>query len=471
MSAFSVTQRAGVAIVSFDAPGQAVNTLSKAAGWELDELLQRLEGDEVVKAVVFRSGKPDSFIAGADINEFAAAQTVEEATRLSREAQLLMQRVADAPKPIVAAIHGNCLGGGLELSLACGYRVASDHPKTQLGLPETQLGIIPGAGGCSRLPRLIGARAALQMILTARNEPAKKALRLGLVDEVVPEAILLDIAIDAAERMARGWKPSRRGRGMAAALLDGNPIGRMVVYRKARESVMQKTGGHYPAPLRAIDVVRTSLESGMTHGLAAESQAFGELAMTDVSRRLIEVFFATTALKKDNGVPAGMGHAQPVRRLGIVGSGFMGAGIAGTAALKAGVEARLKDSDLARVGRGLKAATDILSAQLSRGRMTRSEFDRKRSYLSGTATWDGFAGADLVIEAVFEDLATKQQVFAELSAVVPPSTVLASNTSTLPINEIAAAASHPERVLGHALLLAGREDAAPRSDSHRAHIG
>ncbi len=448
MSAFTVSQRAGVAIVTFDVPGQAVNTVSKAAGWELDELLQRLEGDEVVKAIVIRSGKPDSFIAGADINEFAAADTVEEATRLSREAQLLMQRVADATKPVVAAIHGSCLGGGVELALACGYRVASDHPKTQIGFPETQLGLLPGAGGCNRLPRRIGASAALQMILTARNEPARKAQRLGLVDEVVPESILLDVAIDAAERMARGWKPARRGRGLGRALLDGNPLGRMLVYRKARESVLQKTGGHYPAPLRAIEVVRTSLESGVTHGTAAEAQAFGELAMTDVSRRLIEIFFATTALKKDDGVPAGMGRARPVRRLGVVGAGFMGAGIAGTAALKAGVEARLKDSDLVRVGHGLKAAGDILRAQLVRGRISRYDFDRRRNYLTGTATYDGFAGADLVVEAVFEDLATKQQVFSELSAVVSPLAVLATNTSTLPVNEIAAAASHPERVLG-----------------------
>ena len=210
MSAFAVTQRVGVAIVTFDTPGQSINTISKAAGWELDELLQRLETDEVVKAIVLKSGKPDSFVAGADINEFVALRSVEEAVRLSKDGQLLMQRVADSPKPIVAAIHGSCLGGGLELALACRYRVASDHVKTQLGFPETQLGVIPGAGGSNRLPRLIGASAALDMILTARNERPKKALQLGLVDEVVPESILLDIAIAAAERLARGWKVARQ---------------------------------------------------------------------------------------------------------------------------------------------------------------------------------------------------------------------------------------------------------------------
>ena len=233
-----------------------------------------------------------------------------------------------------------------------------------------------------------------------------------------------------------------------AWLLDGNPLGRSLVYRKARAQVAAKTAGNYPAQPRAMEVVHTSLESGMTRGMDEEAQAFGELAMTDVSRRLVEIFFATTELKKDNGVPAGMGHAHPVRRVGVVGSGFMGSGIAGTAVMQAGVEVRLKDADLVKVGKGLKAATDILTAQYKRKRITRYEFERKKGYLTGTGTFDGFAGADIVIEAVFEDLATKRQVFGELESVVPPTTVLATNTSTLPIHEIAAGAEHPDRILG-----------------------
>jgi 3-hydroxyacyl-CoA dehydrogenase/enoyl-CoA hydratase/3-hydroxybutyryl-CoA epimerase len=448
MSAFSVERRGSVAIVTFDTPNESVNKISKAVGWEFEELLQRLEADEVVKAIVLRSGKPDSFIAGADIEEFVQLRSVEEAVRLSRDGQLLMQRIADCPKPIVAAIHGACLGGGLELALACGYRVASDHPKTMLGLPETQLGLIPGAGGSNRLPRLIGVRAAFDIILAGKSERARKAFQIGLVDELVPEAILLDTALAAAERLTRDWHPRRKGRGMAGALLDGNFLGRSIVYRKAREQVEQKTGGNYPAPLRAIEVVSTSLASGMAKGLEAEAQAFGELAMTDVSRRLVEIFFATTALKKDDGVPPGSGRGRPVRRIGIVGSGFMGAGIAGTAVLNAGVEVRLKDADLARVGAGLRTATDILSGQLKRKRMTRFEFERKRAYLSGTADFSGFGGAELVVEAVFEDLGVKRAVFAELEASVPANTVIATNTSTIPIHEIVAEARHPERMLG-----------------------
>lgn len=448
MSAFAIERRGNVAIVTFNVPNEPVNTISKAVGWELDEVLSRLASDEPTKAIVLRSGKPDSFIAGADIEEFVQLRSVEEAVRLSKDGQLLMQRLADSEKPVVVAIHGACLGGGLELALACRYRVASDHPKTQLGLPETQLGLIPGAGGSNRLPRLIGVRAAFDIILAGKSERAKKAFQIGLVDELVPEAILLETALAAAERLARGWKPSRAGRGLAGALLDGNPLGRMVVYQKAREQVEKKTGGNYPAPLRAIDVVRTSLSDGMAKGLDAESQAFGELAMTDVSRRLVEIFFATTALKKDDGVPAGMGRARPVRRIGVIGSGFMGAGIAGTAVLNASVEARLKDADLARVGKGLKAATNLLTERLKRRRLTRFEFERQKALLSGTGDFSGFGGAQIVIEAVFEDLGVKRQVIAELEAAVPVTTILATNTSTIPIHDIAAESHHPERIVG-----------------------
>lgn len=448
MSAFRTEIRAGTAIVTFDLPNEPVNKISSAVGWELEELLDRLGQDEVVKAIVVTSAKPDVFIAGADIEEFVRLGSVDEAIRLSRDGQLLMQRVADSTKPVVAAIHGACLGGGLELALACRYRVVSTHAKTQLGLPEVQLGLIPGAGGSNRLPRLIGARAALDLILTGKSVRADKALRLGLADEAVPESILLDVAIAAAERLARGWRAPRKRGGVSAFLLDRTPLGRMLVYRKAREQAEEKTGGHYPAPLRAIEVVRTGLEDGMAKGLEAEAEAFGELAMTDVSRRLVEIFFATTALKKDDGVPPGMGQAKPVRRLGVVGSGFMGAGIAGTAALSAGVQVRMRDADLPRVGRGIKAATAILEARLKRRRLSRHEFQRQRALLSGTGDWSGFAGAEVVIEAVFEELDIKRQVIAEIARAVPDDTVIATNTSTIPIGEIAVAAPHPERVIG-----------------------
>ncbi|HET7425451.1 MAG TPA: fatty acid oxidation complex subunit alpha FadJ [Gemmatimonadales bacterium] len=449
MSALTTTVEDGIAVVTFDLPGEPVNKLSAAVKVEFEALLIRLRDDEGIRAAVLISGKADNFIAGADIEEFTALTTESAAERLSFEGQEMVNRVETLPKPVVAAINGACLGGGLELALACHYRVASDHPKTQLGLPEVQLGLIPGAGGCQRLPRLIGARAALDMILTGKSERAAKALRIGLVDEVVPPSILRATAIVAAARLAREGLPRRKSKtGVPGLLLDRTAAGRRMVYRKAEQSVLAKTGGHYPAPLRALDAVRTGLEQGVTAGLAAEHRAFGELAVGDVSRKLVQTFFATTALKKDDGIPPGTASPRQIRRLGVVGAGFMGAGIAGTAVANVEVDTRLKDADLARVGKGLKAASGILGERLKRRRITRPQFERLSGLVSGGDDYRGFGRADLVIEAVFEDLELKRRVLAEVEAVVRPETIFASNTSTIPIRDIAAHAQRPDRVLG-----------------------
>ncbi len=449
MSAFTTTVEDSVAVVTFDLPGEPVNKLSNAVKVEFEALLIRLRDDEDVKSVVLISGKPDTFIAGADIEEFTALTTQVEAERLSFEGQEMVSRVETLAKPVVAAIHGACLGGGLELALACHYRIATDHPKTQLGLPEVQLGLIPGAGGCQRLPRLIGASAALDMILAGKSERAAKALRLGLVDEVVAPSILRPVATEAARRLARDGLPKRRGpRGVRALFLDHTPAGRRVVYRAARSAVLKRTGGHYPAPLAALEAVRIGLEHGVAAGLAEEHHAFGQLAVSDVSRKLVQIFFATTALKKDDGVPPGSAAPRQIRRLGVVGAGFMGAGIAGTAVLNVEVDTRLKDADLAKVGKGLKTAGGILSERLKRRRITRPQHDRLAGLLSGGADYAGFSRADLVIEAVFEELELKRRVLAEVEAVTRPDTIFARNTSTIPIHDISAEAQRPDRVLG-----------------------
>lgn len=450
MAAFTSRIENGTAVVTFDLPGAPVNTLSSSVSAEFSTLLERLLRDNGVRAIVLRSGKPDNFIAGADIEEFAALDSEEEAATLSGEAQAVMDRVALSPKPVIAAIHGACLGGGFELALACQWRIATDHPKTQIGLPEVQLGIIPAAGGTQRLPRLVGVRAALDMILAGKSEPAARAYRLGMVDELVPPSILLDVALRAADRLVT-LGPARRTRigGMTALLLDRNPVGRRLVYNKARHRVMQKTGGNYPAPVAAFEAVRTGLERGIRSGLRAERDAFGKLAVSDVSRRLVDIFFATTALKKDDGVPPGtVGEVAPVRRIAVVGAGFMGAAIAGTAVVKARVEARLKDADLVRVGRGIRSALRILDQQLTRRRLSTPEHARLASLVSGAADFSGFHRVDLVVEAVFEDLQVKRDVLADVETVVTPDTIFASNTSTIPIADIAEGAQRPQNVLG-----------------------
>ena len=447
MANFSSEISDGVAVVTLDTPGAPVNVISRTVTEDMYETLATLERDPGVKAVVFLSGKPDNFIAGADIEEFVRLKSSADAEQLARDGQALLDRVAAYPKPIVAGIHGACLGGGLEFALACRYRVATDHPKTQLGLPEIQLGILPAAGGCQRLPRLIGARAALDIILAGKSERAAKAFRLGLVDELVPPAILRDIAVAAARKLAREpFKRSRRS-GLLGFLLDGNPLGRLLVFRLARKQVLTQTKGNYPAPLAALEAVRHGLSHGMREGLKRESQLFGRLALSDVSRKLVQIFFATRELKKDPGAPGAPPPAE-VRRLAVVGSGFMGAGIAGTTVVQVGIDVRLKDADLARVGKGLSAARDLVNERLTRRRITKFEHARLVAFLSGSDRYTGFGGAQLVIEAVFEELGVKQQVLRECEAVLPASAVFASNTSTIPIARIAEASRRPEQVIG-----------------------
>ena len=454
MTALTIARRGATAVLTLDLPGEPVNKLNAQVKQEFEAALDQLRQDTGVQAVVITSGKPDSFIAGADIEEFTRLSTQEAFTRLSAEGQAMLQRLDDFPQPVVCAIHGACLGGGLELALACDWRVATDHPKTQLGLPEVQLGLLPGAGGCQRLPRLIGLSAALGIIMPGKTEAGAKVFRLGMVDELVPPAILLDTAVAAAERLVAAGAPARpvsrtpKG-GLVQKFLDRTWLGRRIVYGKARKDTLKKSGGHYPAPIAALEAVRAGLEGGLAHGFQVEHQKFGELAATDVSRKLIGIFFATTALKKDSGLPEGVtAEPRPVTHLGVLGSGFMGAGIAGTAVSSAQVDVRLRDTELPRVGKGLKAATDILTGRLKRKRITRFEYERLAALLSGGTGWGGFGRADMVIEAVFEDLEVKRKVLAETEAATGPGAIFATNTSTIPITEIAAQAARPGNVLG-----------------------
>ncbi len=439
----------GVAVVTLDLPGESINKFSRSVRSEFATILTELEGDASVRAMVIISGKPEMFVAGADIHEFVALKTEEEATRLSREGQKLLDRVERFRKPVVAAVHGTCLGGGLELVLACHYRVATDHPRTVFGAPEVQLGLLPGAGGCNRLPRTLGLRAALPMILTGKSVAAGKAFRMGLVDELVAPPILREVAVAAAQRLAEQPARRRRGpRGVAAWLLDRSAPGQALILSRARAMTLKQTGGHYPAPLAALDAVRHGLANGIEQGLEYEAELFGRMAMTDVSRRLVEIFFATTALKKDPGVSAPVPEPRRVERLGIVGAGFMGSGIAAVAAAQTGLPVRLKDAELGRVGAGLKAAADIIGERVRRRRVSRREGARQMALISGTADFSGFRTVDLIVEAVFEDLALKQAVLKEVESVARPECIVASNTSTIPISRIAAASSRPSNVIG-----------------------
>ncbi|MGC4115398.1 MAG: fatty acid oxidation complex subunit alpha FadJ [Myxococcales bacterium] len=420
-----------------------------------------------MKAAVIISGKPDTFIAGADLKMLSAVTTAQDAERLAREGQAAFNRLEQIRFPVVAAIHGACLGGGLELALACTWRIASDDSKTSLGFPEVQLGLLPGAGGTQRAPRLMGVQTALDLILTGKQLKATKALKVGLVDEVVPLPLLKQVAVKRAAELAAKGKPSRNGVGFmrlkgkkpqtllqsllgpqiwTEAALEENPVGRAVLFRKAKESVVKKTGGHYPAPIKALEAVRIGIEEGFEKGLAAEARFFGELVVSDVSRQLVTIFQAQTALKKDSGVE-GKVEPRKVKKIGMLGAGLMGSGIAYVTA-NGGIDVRLKDRDYPSVAKGLGGVRQILDERAKRRSLTRLQADATMARVTGTTDYSGFKSCDVVIEAVFEDLTLKRKVLAEVEAACPPEAIFASNTSSIPITQIAAEAKRPENVVG-----------------------
>ncbi|MGV3708500.1 MAG: fatty acid oxidation complex subunit alpha FadJ [Gemmatimonas sp.] len=438
-----------VAIVMFDAPDAPVNVLSSAVGNAFAGLFDMIERNPQYIGAVLMSAKKDTWIAGADIEELAALRTPLQGEELSRAAHVVMNKVEEMDKPVVAAIHGAALGGGLETALACHHRIVTEHPRSVLAFPEVQLGLLPGAGGTQRLPRTIGLQAALDMMLTGKNIRPKKALQMGLVHEMVHPAILRSVAIDRVRKLSRGEKLpiKEREHGAASILLEDNPIGRAVVFRQARETVLKKTKGHFPAPLAIIDVVHRGYSDGVTAGYNEEARKFGDLAVSDVSRQLVYLFFATTALKRDTGVPAGShATALPVNKLGVLGAGFMGAGIA-SVAVQQGTMVRLKDAGYDRLAKGYAAVREVIRERLRKRQITRTQHDDMMSLVGTTVDYSGFANTDLVIEAVFEDLTVKQTVLREIEARAPRA-IFATNTSTIPIASIAATAARPDNVIG-----------------------
>ena len=464
----------GVALIVIDLEGEPVNTLSPKTGEAFIALLERAERDPAVKAVVFTSGKKDSFIAGAKIDFLQTLGTAQEAAAASRNGQREFDRLEAYPKPVVAAIHGACLGGGLEWALACTYRIATDSPKTSLGLPEVQLGLIPGAGGTQRMPALIGAQAALDLILAGKSVKPSKAKKLGLVDEVVAVPLLRSVALKRARELAAGTlKPERtRGQGLktvareskkglggllqgltnremwAEVALEDNPIGRKILFDQARKQLRKKTRGKFPAPEKALEAIRIGLESGRAAGQEAEARFFGELVVSDVSKRLVEIFFATTALKKENGTAQADVKPRAVKKVGVLGGGLMGGGIAYVSAVQQGVHVRVKDKDDAGVGRALKQVQGILDERVKRRSLTGREAAAKMALVTGGTSYAGFKSVDVVIEAVFEDLALKRRILAEAEAVTREDCIFASNTSSIPITQLAEGARRPEQVIG-----------------------
>lgn len=448
----------GVAVLLVDVPGEPVNTLKSTFAEDFSQAFDELSQDGAVQAVVLASGKKDSFIVGADVHMLQRVKTAEEAAELARQGQRAMNRLEGLGKPVVAAIHGSCLGGGLETAMACAARVATDDPKTKLGQPEVQLGLLPGAGGTQRLPHLVGVQQALDLMLTGRQVPAKKAEKMGLVDEVVPQAILLEVAAERALRLANDKPQEETATGRLRRLLEPdelqelllaeNPIGRRVLFKRAHEQALAKTRGNYPAPDKILHAVRVGLEDGFEAGLEAEARGFGELVVSPEAAQLMGLFFAQQALKKDPGVDAEDVEPKKVRRVGMLGAGLMGAGVAYVTASEAGIPVRLKDKDDDSVRQGLKQIRGILDERVKRKRLSPQEADTRMYRIGSTVDYSGFRDCDLVIEAVFEDLELKQRMVHEVEEHGPVDVIFASNTSSLPIHRIAEASQHPETVIG-----------------------
>ena len=440
-SAFKLTfTNQHVGIITIDVPNEKVNTLKAEFVEQIGTILQKAQQYSQLKGLVLISGKTDSFIAGADISMISGCKTAREASELATKGQTVMSHISAFPVPVVAAIHGACLGGGLEVALACHARICSLDDKTQLGLPEVQLGLLPGSGGTQRLPRLIGAPKALDMMLTGRSIRAKQAQRMGLVDDAVPQSILLQTAID---RVLQGRKT--RAPLPWQARLAGGPLGKALLFSVVRKKTRAKTHGNYPATEKIIDVVKQGLDSGRTSGYQAEAEAFGELVMTPQSAALRGLFFASTALKKERGADA---DPLPLRRVGILGGGLMGGGIANVTATRAGLPVRIKDINQEGIRHALKYSWDLLDKRVRRGRLKKAEQQRQMMLISGTTDYSGFERVDLVVEAVFEDLQLKQKMVSEIEQNASEHTVFASNTSSLPIHDIAATASRPQNVIG-----------------------
>jgi 3-hydroxyacyl-CoA dehydrogenase / enoyl-CoA hydratase / 3-hydroxybutyryl-CoA epimerase len=466
-AAFSVKRRDdGIAVVEMNVPGEAQNTLKAEFDTQFRAALAEAQAQPGLKGLIMISTKPGSFLAGADLNMIDAAASVEEVSQLSRTAQAAFQQLEDFPVPVVAAIDGACLGGGLELALACRGRIASSSGKTVLGLPESMLGLLPGAGGTVRLPRLIGLAKGLDLLLGGKQLRPKQALKLGLVDEVVPADVLMEAAVRRVSQLAAGRKPAAslagklRGRvrkarkGAAAAqselaglVLEDNAAGRRLLFQQARKQLLAKTRGNYPAQERILSVVETAYREGIAAGYAAESLGMGELAFTPQSQALRGIFHATNALKKETFVAAGV-QPRPVRKVGVLGGGLMGAGIALVTANKAALPVRVKDRDDQGVAHAHGYLRKFYDKRVARGAMSRFDAAAERARMTGTTDYSGFADCDIVVEAVFEDLKLKHQMLHDIERECRADTIFASNTSSIPITRIAEAAKRPENVIG-----------------------
>lgn len=427
------TTNNGIAVITINNP--PVNALSPGVPEGISESIDRINNDSEIHAAVLIGGGR-TFVAGADIKEFGKMVS-GQAPRGAGMLPFLL-RVENCTKPIVVAIHGTAFGGGLELAMAGHYRVAA--PSAQVGQPEVKLGIIPGAGGTQRLPRLAGVAAALEMCTQGKPVPAGQALSLGIVDKLI-DGDLLAGAITFAREIAA--KPAPKTRDQIEKL--GTPQQNAPIFAAARENAQKKQRGML-APLAAIEAIEAATKLPFEEGCKVEQELFAKCLFSDQSKSLIHVFFGEREVAKIPDIPKDT-PIIPVNRIAVAGAGTMGGGIAMVFA-NAGIAVLLKDADQAALDRGMATIQKNYSNSVKKGRFTQQFADECLARIEPTLSFDGFSGVDMVIEAVFEGMALKKEIFGQLDRICKPNAILASNTSTLSIDEIAATTSRPESVIG-----------------------
>jgi 3-hydroxyacyl-CoA dehydrogenase/enoyl-CoA hydratase/3-hydroxybutyryl-CoA epimerase len=421
----------GLAWLALDRAGTATNTLSKAVLEELNAVLDTLQA-EPPKGLVIRSGKPNGFIAGADVDEFGDIRDATVARALVKRGWDTFERLAGVPYPTLALIRGFCLGGGLELALACRYRVVVDEPSTRLGLPEVMLGIVPGWGGIRRLPKLIGAPAALDLLLTGKTIDARKAKRLGLADECVPPRVM--------DNTARGVllaRPAPRTLRFPLSLTE-LPLARRYIAAKARQQVARRARReHYPAPYAIIELWER-FDGNALEPPAGDTAAIDGLLASPTAANLIRVFHLQERLKT-----LGKAVTSMMSRVHVIGGGTMGGDIAAWCALR-GFVVTLQDQDAQRLAPAMKRAANLFTERLKDSRRIRDALDRLIPDVHG----DGVARADVVIEAIYENTDAKRALFADVEKRAQADAILATNTSSIPLEDIAGALRDPSRLIG-----------------------
>jgi len=433
--------REQVAVITIDCKNSKVNKVSSALLDEIASMVEKINPTEV-KGLVILSGKEDNFMVGADIDEVIAMKKDSEIRTYISRANDILNRIDALPLPVVCCIHGNCLGGGLEVALASDYRIAADSPKTVMGLPEVMLGLLPAGGGTQRLPRLIGLRESLPLMLAGKNVRVRKARRIGLIDEIVVPYGLKEIGIQMAMELAKKGHKRKRKRSLVDAFLE-SPFGRGIVFKQARQMVMRQTRGLYPAPLEIVDSVEHGWRTGVARGIEKDIDRFVKLVLSPEAKSLMTIFFGMTDLKK-NPYKA---RAKDVTKLAIIGTGFMGSGIA---AVSTGIcdTILMKDMSADAAARGMNEIWKGIQKQVRSGALRKFDGDVQYGKLVPCDDYSRFKGTDIVIEAVFEDISLKRKILKDIEEAADKDTIFASNTSALSIKSIAQGCRRPENVIG-----------------------